>query len=185
MRTLKIPRKYETASIRDVHDEELRKKLYGFLKACEEHGRPLGITIYGPNGTGKTYVATALARFLYGLTMVLHPPVFVRAAEMVELWNEEDDYRQQTYRSTFRTCELLVLDDLGKEDHTTEYRAAQAVRIVGSVLRSRVQAGLATIITMNVEYDAVEEKYGKSVKSLLHESSESFLLINGPDKRLF
>lgn len=185
MRTLRIPRKYENARVSAIHDEQLRKWMYTFLGECDSSGKAAGVTFYGPNGTGKTYAAAALARFLYGISMVEHPPVFARAAEVVDLWNEHDSYREQTYRSTFRTCDLLVLDDLGKEDRTTEYRTSKASAIIGNVLRSRVQAALPTIITSNVPYEEFEETYGKSITSLLHESSSSFCLVNGPDKRMF
>jgi DNA replication protein DnaC len=58
------------------------------------------------------------------------------------------------------TCDLLILDDLGAE-FTTQF----TISAVYNILNTRILTGLPTIISTNLMYDEIGDKYSERVYS--------------------
>lgn len=172
-----IPKRYEEARLKDFPNGEFRESLWELV------GTSNGLVLEGPNGVGKTHAMAAVAHAQWVEGFTHKPPVYVPAAMIHDLWTDEDTWRDQPWVITLKTSELLLVDDLGKENRTTDYRQDIASQRIGELLRYRVQHGVATYITTNISLDRLKETYGESIESLLHELADTWLVMSGKDRR--
>ncbi len=171
-----IPRRYAEARIVDfVKDVQ--------TSLGELVGGPGGLIVEGPNGVGKTHAIAAVAHEQWVEGFMHKPPVFVPAAMIHDLWADYDTWREQPWVTTLKQARVLLVDDLGKENRTTDYRQDIASQRIGELLRFRVQAKLPTYISTNIGGDRIKDVYGESVFSLLHELAEVWLMMGGKDRR--
>ena len=112
---------------------------------CIKNG--VGLYIHGPNGTGKTYLASAIVKEYAqkGFSCVV-----VNAAIMQKI---EVDPRYlfdsvETWRERVRSVHLLVIDDIGKEYRTDSGFIEKSISNL-LMIRSQ-QKNSATIITSNI-----------------------------------
>lgn len=141
--------------------------------------------IWGPFGTGKTHLASAIARKL------VWAKKRVRMLTGIDLIME----LQSTYGSSsseanvmnkFATCPVLIIDDLGKEPPSD-----WVLSRLFSVVNARYDAMLPVIITTNYERGKLVERMGKhgdhdtaeALVSRLCEMGETVPL-SGDDRRL-
>lgn len=181
MNTGLIPTKYRDAKFASL-PTAWRKDLQEAETAIREK-RAYGVMLEGANGVGKTYAACAFARRLERTHAVQRYPLFVRATSIRTLWWEYDDFRERQWRKSLQDHPLLIVDDFGKEDRTNEYNDQKSLQIMGDLLRARVQSERITILTTNISHDNMEEVYGASVFSLLHEACGCWFAWSGEDRR--
>ena len=74
-------------------------------------------------------------------------------------------------------CDLLILDDLGTEMSTAFTQSA-----IYSLIDGRLRAGKKTIISTNLGYDGIAERYGAALASRLNGEYE-WLTFRGRDIR--
>jgi len=140
-------------------------QLYAANDLNAEEG--VGLFLYGPNGVGKTMLATlALKEFIkrgfscYNCTF----------ADMIEAftagWKSDDDKRW--FDRKFKQSQVLILDDFGRHYSMTDRLPASTF---DSLLRTRVQAGRPTLFTANMTPEDVSVGYGSAALSLLREQS--------------
>lgn len=179
---------YEEGS--GTRDEELRDILIDYADHWTPEERD-GIVLLGKPGFGKTLGAVLLAMDIIDqggwVKYVTHERLVERKKNLIGLEQEAqqtEDWQAanaETYRIAFIEieCDLLVLDDVGKA-----YRAASGYADNGldSLLRRRVEAGKATIMTSNL---ASKEwaKFDASMSSFIHEIGEVVELTRGRDHR--
>jgi DNA replication protein DnaC len=119
-----------------------------------------GLYIQGAVGRGKTYAASAIAHeFLRSGYNV----VFATSKGMLEAVKATFDGGGSAKDAIARyaKCDLLVLDDLGKED-ATEW----SVSTVFSVLNTRYEDMRPTIITSNYRLDELARRVGRRGESV-------------------
>lgn len=142
--------------------------------------RGLGLVLHGEGGTGKTSSAIMI------LKRVLSDGgdgFFVTFSDLLRLQSNgfKDKAEQDWFLKRIRSAGLLVIDDLGKESKTRtmeggklrETTTSYAEGSIDSILRSRVQSQLSTIITTNVDLSSAATGYSQSTFDLLLESSLS------------
>jgi len=142
-----IGRRYLDAAVCDPRCAEY---LSGFAEA-----RGRGLYIYGPVGSGKTYEASALAaRFVeagYGVVMT---------GTLGMLDAVYASYRSSPERSAglsrYASCDVLVLDDLGKEG-----ASGWAATTLYQIVDARYNALLPVIVTSQYPPHAIERRLAR------------------------
>ncbi len=132
-----------------------------------------GLYIEGTFGTGKTHLAAAIA---IQLMRDGHQVVFKTADDMLQDIKATFDYtgrQEKEALNEFKQCELLIIDDIGKEQ-ATDWSTAQLYAIIND----RYENQRPTIITTNFNEDELimaESPKGtgshriKAIISRLHE----------------
>lgn len=144
-----------------------------------------GMTLVGAPGMGKTTLASALAvqlvedkgyiaafttldRYIRDQQRMMGLGKLTGGGDMLaqeareeigEIMHADWVYRQGAY--------LLVLDDVGREYRSGSGWAAQEF---DSLLRTRFDMGLPTIMTTNVPFDKWDAEYSVSMRSFAQES---------------
>jgi len=131
-----------------------------------EHG--MGFFLWGEMGTGKTMLATLVLKDLIKRGLRCYSVVAEDLIdEFTKTWQSPEAL--QWYEERIKTCDVLLLDDLGKERSTLKSRNT----FLNNLLRSRVQTGRTTIVTTNLDPDYLGTSYGESSLELLIEANLS------------
>jgi DNA replication protein DnaC len=158
------------------------------IQASGEPSCGLGLLLIGEPGHGKTTIASTtlqtlvrtVPRLMWGnpegtvrrQTYFSDYPKLLRLQKY--LWNAEDDDDSNLLMQGLHgdagkenNVPVFVLDDIGKE-----YRTANgwAENTFDSILRSRFNAGLPTIVTTNVPLKDWGTVYGEPMGSFAHEA---------------
>lgn len=152
------------------------------IKCCQEvirGGRPRGLLLLGQVGSGKTHLAAAAANQLLRRgkrVLFLVVPDFLD--ELRNSFGSEGTDSQCLLDKAKRT-EVLVLDDLGTHNMSDWTRS-----VLFSVLNYRVNEGLTTLATSNLDFAALQEQLGTRSLSRLLSLCEPCLLVSDCDIRL-
>ncbi|MBY5021615.1 primosomal protein DnaI [Streptococcus suis] len=118
-----------------------------------------GIYLYGTFGIGKSYLMAYLANLLSKThllsTTMLHYPTFV-----VDIKNAIKDGSVKERIDEVKTAQVLVLDDIGAEQHSSWIRDD----VLQVILQYRMQENLPTFFTSNFSFADLERHFsaGKS-----------------------
>ena len=145
-----------------------------------------GLYIEGTFGTGKTHLAAAIA---IQLMEQGHNVIFKTADDLlrdIKATFDETGQEEKKVLDRLKTCELLVIDDIGKEQ-ATDWSTAQLYAIIND----RYECQRPLIITTNFNENdlvAVESPKGvgehriRAILSRLHETCR-LLTMSWPDLR--
>jgi DNA replication protein DnaC len=145
-----------------------------------------GLCLIGPHGIGKTHLAVAALRAAIGKG---HQGIFYEVSDLLRVirstYNPVTKTAEMDVLEPLVTCELLVLDDVGKEK-TSEWVEETMTFIVNARYNKR----LTTIFTSNYEdtpdleaLDSLRVRVGSRMYSRMHEMCE-FIEFGGADYRL-
>jgi DNA replication protein DnaC len=136
----------------------------------------------GNPGLGKTFLSACMARVVsergYSVVYDTAANIFSRfetrkfARDAEEIRQAEADARR------YLTCDLLILDDLGSEFTTPFIQAA-----LYEVINTRLVEGKHTVISSNLDMNAIRQRYTPQVASRL-EGEYQILPFVGQDIRL-
>jgi DNA replication protein DnaC len=141
--------------------------------------RGMGLYFLGPYGTGKTMLANLVLKELVKNGLTCWATTFSQTVEMFTSgWSDKAD--KDYFQAKFVNSEVLLLDDVGKELRGTRINLAETT--FDAILRQRVQAGRATLITTNMKPADLEDGYGSAILSLIREKSME-LTFDGTDYR--
>ena len=136
----------------------------------------------GHPGLGKTFLSACMARVVsergYSVVYDTAANIFSRfetrkfARDAEEIRQAEADARR------YLTCDLLILDDLGSEFTTPFIQAA-----LYEVINTRLVEGKHTVISSNLDMNAIRQRYTPQVASRL-EGEYQILPFVGQDIRL-
>ena len=131
----------------DGKNEKLSNAMKKYVENFEEYRKEgKGLLLYGPCGTGKTYLTACIANAL------IDKGYSAKMSNFSRLSNQIFDTREgkQTFIDSLNNYSLLVLDDLGAE-RTTEYMK----EMVYTIIDNRYRAGLPFIITTNLSMNEI------------------------------
>lgn len=117
------------------------KKYAEDFKLHKDSGR--GLLLYGPTGTGKTYLAASIANAVIDRGWTAYMTNFKQVEDKLR-----STWEKQSYMDELLEYDLLILDDLGVE------RQSQYMQeIVYNLIDMRYRAGAPMIITTNLTTD--------------------------------
>ena len=125
-----------------------REYVKNWEKVCAEH---IGLMLWGGVGTGKTFMAAAIANAL------LDEGRKVKMTDFAEISNISV-FDSVEYVKYLISYDLLIIDDLGSE-RTTEF----AMQNVFDVVNRRWESGKPMIVTTNLTLDEVKELQGDNM----------------------
>lgn len=141
-----IPRRYRAA-------EADRPEFAEYIASFAGNGGA-GLYIHGGVGAGKTHAASAMARLF---AEAGYDVAFTTAKGMLERVKATfDEGGTEAAVARYAKCDVLVLDDLGKED-ATEW----SVGTVFSVLDARYEDMRPTIVTSNYAPGALADRLAR------------------------
>ena len=137
----------------------------------------IGLLLTGPVGTGKTYLATAIANALIeqGITVKMIN-LGVVLNDMTNLQIEKNKYIKN-----LNSCRLLIIDDFGIQRDTTF-----ALEHIFNVIDSRYRTNKPVIFTTNLSVDTLvntNDLREKRIYSRILEMANP-LVFSGEDRRL-
>ncbi|EKU50191.1 primosomal protein DnaI [Staphylococcus massiliensis] len=143
------------ANLKDIHLDdhqriEIAQEAEKVCNAITEGRSVKGFYIYGPFGTGKSFIIGAMANQLRTKKVpstVVYLPEFIRALKSgIKDGSFEDKLK------FVREANVLMLDDIGAEEVTPWVRD----EIIGPVLHYRMVNELPTFFTSNFDLDELE-----------------------------
>lgn len=154
-KTFLEPFQIRTASIKDIDltDKKrapLIKWIKDFYKNYQKDKHIKGLYLHGSFGSGKTYILAALLNELAkngANTVIMYYPEMLR--NLKESFSSDFDNKM----NLFKTCDVLLLDDLGAE-HVTGWNRDE---ILSTILNYRMEEGLPTFITSNLNKEELIE----------------------------
>jgi len=139
------------------------------------------LLLIGKTGTGKTHLSTAIAREIIGMGF----DVVYDSTHNIVTDFEADKFRSgysasyQMRSEKYLECDLLIIDDLG-----TEFSSKFTVSCLYNLLNTRLNRGLATVISTNLSADELAAKYEDRIYSRIVGSDSRVLVFAGRDHRL-
>ena len=168
-----------------VYEPEAREIMEKNLAVAKAFAENFGkeeknLLLIGPTGTGKTHISTSIAKVLIEKGV----EVLYDSAQNIVSAFEKDKFKSgygayEPEGSKYLECELLILDDLG-----TEFISQFTVSCLYNLLNTRMNKGLATIISTNLSPAELSEKYEDRIYSRIVGQDSRILLFKGKDKRL-
>ena len=125
------------------------------------------LLLRGGTGLGKTYLSACIARVVAekGFS-VCYDTAFsaLEAFEKQKFSRSPEDAEAASVRvSRMLLCDLMILDDLG-----TEMVTPMSVSALYTLLNSRLNAGLHTVISTNCTNEELERRYTPQICSRIH-----------------
>ena len=105
-----------------------------------------GLFITGPQGTGKTHLAAAIANQLIHRGIPVICMTMIDLLERIKRTFSRGNADEGTILSLYKTVPLLIIDDMGKEP-PTEW----AVSTIYNIINGRYEAYMPTIVTTNYD----------------------------------
>ena len=172
-----ISRTFENFKVNDKNKLafETAKKYAETFALYQSEGK--GIYFEGTYGTGKTHLAVAIALKLLGQGIpVIYKTSIELLADIKRSYDASSGYDEYQVMDIYKKAELLIIDDLGKEQ-CTEW----SMPILYAIMNDRYEEMCPTIITTNYNEETLKKrltpKYGDSsnigaIISRLHECND-------------
>lgn len=157
-------------SVIGINQREHMKNNYDYCKEYAENftTNSPGIFMNGKTGLGKTHLSLAIANVVLDKGFDVYYGTIQSIMDKLEGEHFGRLPREESIKEDILTCDLLIIDDLGTE-FATQFTNAELYNI----LNSRILASLPTIISTNLNFNDVAEKYSQRVASRIMGSSDS------------
>lgn len=150
-----------------------------FVRECLEGRSKRGLLFTGPVGSGKTFLASAIANALLEKG---HDVLFVVVPDLLEAirnsFGRTEEQTSAEIEGRARTAAVLILDDLGAHNYTDWTR-----NTLYSLLNYRVNYELPTVITTNLSLEQLEQYLGERTTSRLMQHCRVYRLLVKQDIR--
>lgn len=185
----RIPPEYEGASA-DKLDSDQRQAVERMARKEPNELGQVGIQLLGPVGSGKTYIAWAMADYYVRTQEFGKHPLFFTESELLDrlrhsaVTEKSKRYLETFFAATKSSPELLIIDDFGATRQTDF-----SLELMTDLLEHRISWRLPTIITSNLRLDLPQDveramlTYGERIISRVNGRFEAFI-VDGDDRRL-
>lgn len=157
--SIDVPKEIKDAKIKDIYTDdknrqEVIKWILNYVKDYKKGIINKGLFLHGNFGCGKTYLIAALFNELakYNVKSVMvYWPEYLRSLKATFQSSSNDEFKNKY--NELKYAKLLLIDDLGAEGVTSWCRD----EILGTILQYRMQEGLPTFITSNLNIKELED----------------------------
>lgn len=155
-----VPKEIKEADInkiymKDANRFEVIEWIHVFINNYNSKNNMKGLYLSGAFGAGKTYILAAMFNELAKTgvkSAIVYWPEFLRDLKTSFQTDFKDKFE------FIKKVELLLIDDIGAESTTPWSRD----EILGPILQYRMQEGLATFFTSNLDLKSLEEHLANS-----------------------
>lgn len=141
-----------------------RKRMEQIFKLCRNYADNFGpnsknLLFTGGSGLGKTHLSLAIVGQVasQGFDVIYSPAQ--RLFDAIE--KEHFSYTgKENYLDSVLSCDLLVIDDLG-----TEFTNSFNQSLIYNIINSRILSKKPTIISTNLSFEEIEERYTSRIYS--------------------
>lgn len=138
-------------------------------------GKGSGILMVGNTGLGKTHLSLAIANKLIDNGFCV---VYGSVTELIRKINSEQfDNAEGDTMSLVKSCDLLILDDLGVEN-----KSEWNVSLLYEIINTRQNKRAPMIISTNLDLDELTQYYGDRLSSRMF--SMKVMFFEGTDNRV-
>jgi len=157
------------ATIRDYIGDLSRNRVQG-----------VGLTIMGPNGTGKTHLACTVLKEV-GMCRVFHFEC-IEADSYLNLCRQafkgdSDDALHDHLRFIKSRADFVLLDDLGREE---EFESGWSEQRLFNLTRYRFNRRKPTLVTTNLPLEQLTDRYTAGMVSFFMRANVN-ITVGGPD----
>ncbi len=163
-------------------NKEHKNKMINHLSYIREYFKYINenkyknLIIFGENGLGKTYMLSALCNSLIKAGKIVvyqSAPVLIERLKAEAFSNEETNIEE-----ILKECDLLIIDDLGKE-YISDYSISHLFNIINERYNNKKSIAIST----NIHINNLHKEYGEAIQSRLIENG-TLLEFNGENLRL-
>ena len=140
----------------------------------------VGLFICGPSRAGKTYAASAMTKAFYnaGYSVIL-----TTSLAMLDSIKESFDGNSRLGPTRFTGCDVLIIDDLGKENANS-----WVMTTLFQIVNARYEAMRPTIITSQYSLDELKSRMSRSgeresAEAIIERLRETCRLITLPPRK--
>ena len=145
--------------------EAWQKKMLSAAKAFADNPHRW-FYIAGQSGCGKTHLASAICNELMSRNYLIRRMPWIVDSERLKAARNTPDY--QKLMNTFKTCDVLYIDDFFKVQHGTTPTAAD-VKLAFELLDTRMVEGQITVFTSELfaaDVAAIDEAVGGRIMEM-------------------
>lgn len=154
-----IPREIKEAKMKDIYTDDKNRIevitwITNYIKEYRKGNINKGLYLHGNFGCGKTYLLAAMFNELAKTnvkSVIVYWPEYLRSLKASFGSNYNDEFDNKFKEVKY--AKLLLIDDLGAES-VTEWNRDE---ILGTILQYRMQEGLPTFITSNLNMKELSE----------------------------
>ena len=163
-----------------ISSRELMEKNFDL---CQDYAHQFSkssenLLLFGDPGLGKTFLSACIARVVSenGFSVVYDTAGHIFSRMEAEKFRRDEDEAENDV-ARYENCDLLIMDDLGSEMHTSFVQSA-----LYQLVNGRLMAGKKTIINTNLQMEDIAARYGAAIASRL-EGEYQMLPFFGEDIR--